>query len=306
MKTIISLFLLVACVLAGKPPYAQAQTPAAFDVNSIHVEKYGSGEATQPALILIPGLTNNAAVWKETIHRFAPSHTVYALTLAGFGGRTPVTAPMLDKADADIVALIQKEQLSKPILIGHSMGGHLALRIATEHSAMLRGVVAVDGLPIFPGMDSMSAEQRSAAASKMVAQIKSAATPEQFMYAERTYVVPYLTQAKNVETVTQFSAGADTNATAEYMQEMLNADLRPHLGNITIPVLELAPYDATLDKNPPASFATAPAKQTYYESLLKNDKTATVKMVQDSRHFIMIDQPDAFYVDVQNFIDANK
>ncbi|MDQ6932144.1 MAG: alpha/beta hydrolase, partial [Candidatus Eremiobacteraeota bacterium] len=186
------------------------------------------------------------------------------------------------------------------------MGGHLALRIATEHSAMLRGVVAVDGLPIFPGMDSMSAEQRSAAASKMVAQIKSAATPEQFMYAERTYVVPYLTQAKNVETVTQFSAGADTNATAEYMQEMLNADLRPHLGNITIPVLELAPYDATLDKNPPASFATAPAKQTYYESLLKNDKTATVKMVQDSRHFIMIDQPDAFYVDVQNFIDANK
>lgn len=306
MKTIISLFLLFVCVLVGKPACAETQTTAGFDLNSIHVEKYGSGEATQPALILIPGLTNSAAVWAQTIHRFAPSHTVYALTLAGFGGRLPVTAPVLDKADADVVTLIQKEHLSKPILIGHSMGGHLALRIAVEHSDMLRGVVAVDGLPVFPGFDSMTSEQRAAAASKMGDQIRSAATPEQFMYAERTYIVPYLTQAKNVDAVTQFSAGANPKATAEYMQELLNADLRPQLANITVPVLELAPYDATLDKNAPASFSTATAKQTYYESLLKNDKTATVKMVQDSRHFIMIDQPDAFYVDVQNFIDAHK
>jgi len=307
MKTlVIALSLLLICAFGEKSAAADVTTPTVFDVNSVHVEKYGSGEAGQPALILIPGLTNGAAVWAATIHRFAPSHTVYALTLAGFGGRAPVTAPMLDKADADIVALIKKERLTKPILIGHSMGGHLALRIAAEHSDMLRGVISVDGVPIFPGYEIMSPEQRAASASKMVAQIKSASTPEQFMYAERTYIAPYLTLAKNVDAVSQFSAGADPNATAQYMQELLTSDLRPQLAAVSVPVLELVPYDATLDKNPPSSFATATAKQTYYEGLLKNDKTVTVQMVQDSRHFIMIDQPEAFYVDVQNFMDAHK
>lgn len=306
MKTVITLSLLFLCAVIGKPAYAQVPATAGYDLNSIHVDKYGNGEASQPALILIPGLTNSAAVWGPTIHRFSSSHTVYALTLAGFGGRSPVMAPMLDKVDADIVTLIAKEHLNKPILIGHSMGGHLAIRIATEHSDLLRGVIAVDGLPVFPGFETMNSDQRAAAASKTAAQIGTAATPDQFMQAERTYIVPYLTLAKNVDTVTKFSAGADPKATAQYLQELLSTDLRPQLSKIAVPVLELAPYDATLDKNPPAAFATATAKQMYYENLLKNDKTATVEMVQDSRHFIMIDQPDAFYVDVQNFIDGHK
>lgn len=306
MKTVLSLSLLFLCAVIGNPASAQVAAPAGFDLNSIHVDKYGSGEASQPVLILIPGLTNSAAVWGPTIHRFSPSHTVYALTLAGFGGRLPVSAPMLDKVDADIVALIAKEHLNKPILIGHSMGGHVAIRIATEHSELLRGVIAVDGLPVFPGFDNMSPDQRAAAASKTAAQIGTVTTPDQFMFVERTYIVPNMTLAKNVDTVTQFSTGADPKATAEYLKELLSTDLRPQLAKITVPVLELAPYDATLDKNPPAAFATATAKQTYYENLLKNDKTASVQIVQESRHFIMFDQPDAFYVDVQNFIDAHK
>ncbi|MDQ6826641.1 MAG: alpha/beta hydrolase [Candidatus Eremiobacteraeota bacterium] len=305
MKFMAQLCALIAFLSSGSAAYAQ--TPAtSFEVGSIHVDKYGSGEADLPALILIPGLTNGAAVWAPTIHRFARSYTIYALTLAGFGGRASTAAPLLDKADADIVALIAKEHLKRPIVIGHSMGGHLAIRLAAEHSDKLRGIIAVDGLPVFPGFDEMTPEQRLSAATKMSAQIKSAATAEQFMHVQRTYIVPGLTLAKNVEVVARLSTGADPSATAQYAQEVLVTDLRPQLSKITVPVLELAPYDPTLDNSPPGNFATPTLKQTYYEALLKNDKTASVQMVQDSRHFIMYDQPDAFYVDVQHFIDLHK
>ncbi|MBC5824743.1 MAG: alpha/beta hydrolase [Candidatus Eremiobacteraeota bacterium] len=307
MKILLQLSTLLAAAALVAPAYADTPSTS-FDINSIHVDKYGAGAqpsstSSQPALILIPGLTNSAAVWGPTIHRYAGTYTVYALTLAGFGGRSPAARPRLDAADADIVALIQKEHIDKPVLIGHSMGGHLALRLAAEHSPLLRGAIAVDGLPVFPGLENMTPDQRSAAASKMVAQIKSASTPEQFMQAERTYVVPNLTLAKNVDTVTQFSKGADLNATADYMRELVTTDERPQLTQVTIPVLEIAPYDPTLENE---SFANAAAKQVYYQGLLKNDKTVTVKMVQGSRHFIMWDQPDAFYADVDAFLATLK
>jgi len=305
MKTLAPLCALVAFIAWGTAAYADVPS-GSFDVGSIHVDKYAAVNAGGSALILIPGATNNASVWDATIQRFAPSHAIYALTLAGFGGRPAVTAPMLDKATADIAALIEKEHIDKPVVIGHSLGGHLALRLAAEHGAMLRAAVAVDGLPVYPGYEAMTAEQRSAAAVKTAAQISSAATSEQLTSLLRAYIIPYMTLPKNVDTVVKLSAGADVAATAQYMRELLSDDSRPQLSRIGVPVLEIAPYDSALDGNPPLSFATAAAKQTYYEALLKNDKTATVKMIEGSRHYVMYDQPDAFYATLDAFLATLK
>lgn len=285
---------------------ALADVPTqSFDVNSIHVDRYGTGDAAKPALVLVPGLSNSAAVWGPFVHRFAPAYTIYTVTLAGFGGRTPVAAPMLDKAAGDIYALIEQQKLNRPVLIGHSMGGFLTLRVASEHSEALRGAIAVDGLPILPGMDTMTADQRDGTASQMAAQIAST-TPEQFMAYEKAYFIPMMTQAKNVATVAAFSQGADPKATGEYFRELMTTDLRPKLKSISVPLLEITGFDQTLDPKSynGVSFATPQAKQKYYEGLLANDKTATVKVIDNSRHFVMYDQPDALYADVDAFLKA--
>ena len=279
---------------------AAAQTPSAsFDVGSIHVDKYGSGE---PALILIPGLTDSAAVWGNTIAHFAPTHTIYAVTLGGFGGRSAPSAPLVDKADADITALITQQNINRPVVIGHSMGGHLALRLAAEHSNLLRGVISVDGTPVFPGYENQTAAQRSAAAAQMATPMRSL-TPQQFQQGERQMILPYLTQARNLDAVAAAGRGADPAASAEYLTELLTADIRPQLSTITVPVLELMPFDASLDpQNPTTPFKSAAQKQQYYVGLLANAKTAKVSVVNNSRHFIMYDQPEQFYALVQNFL----
>jgi len=279
---------------------ATAQTPSAsFDVGSIHVDKYGSGE---PAIILIPGLTDSDAIWGPTIAHFAPAHTIYALTLGGFGGRHAPAAPLVERADADIVSLIQQQHLNKPVLIGHSLGGHLALRLAAEHSDLLRGVISVDGTPVFPGGENATPAQRAAQAAQMAAPLRGL-TPQQLEAGERQMILPYLTKPQNIDAVAAAGRGADPAASAEYLTELLNADIRPQLSNTTVPVLELVPFDASIDpQNPQTPFKTAAQKQQYYTGLLANAKTAKITLVNDSRHFIMYDQPEQFYALVQAFL----
>ena len=158
---------LSAAICLGAAAVVLAQPAAPVErVGTLQVERHG---AHGPAVILIPGLEGGPWVWQRTIEQLQKDHVVYAVTLAGFDG---VPAPrdggsLFDRADASLLQLIRQHKLDKPVLLGHSLGGTLALRFAGEHAGLISGVVAVDGLPIFPGMERGSAEQRKAMAAQM-------------------------------------------------------------------------------------------------------------------------------------------
>ncbi|MBV9737429.1 MAG: alpha/beta hydrolase [Candidatus Eremiobacteraeota bacterium] len=303
MKSFVTQFAIafgLALTLSALPAIGQTPTHS-FDVGSIHVDQYGSGD---PALILIPGLTDSAAVWSGTIAHFAPQHTIYALTLGGTGGRPAPQGTLLDKTAADLAALITENNINKPVVIGHSMGGFLALHLAAEHSSLLRGAISLDGLPVLPGQENATPAQRASAASSMTGPMRGL-TAAQLEAAERQMILPYMTQAKNLDAVAAAGRGADPAATAEYLQEMVQADLRPQLSNITVPLLVLMPFDASIDpQNPQTPFKTAAQKQQFYTGLLANARTAKLAVVNNSRHFIMYDQPEQFYALVQNFLGS--
>jgi pimeloyl-ACP methyl ester carboxylesterase len=278
-----------------------ALTPAAsFEAGSVHVDRYGSGS---PVLVLIPGLTDSGAVWDTTVARYAGTHTVFVLTLPGFGGRPPIAAPMLDTVDKDIAAFLARA--NKPVLIGHSLGGFLAIRLAEEHRDLIRGAIAIDGLPVFAGMEKMTPEARANAAAAAGSRIAQA-TPAQFEMAQQSQL-GYMTKAANVATAASFSQGADIKATGTYMTELIAADLRPNLSGITVPFLEIGPFDATIDPlNPYNPQATLAQKKAYYQSLFAGDPTAQVVMIDDSRHFIMLDQPVKLFAAIDAFLAALK
>jgi pimeloyl-ACP methyl ester carboxylesterase len=266
----------------------------------VHVDQYGSGS---PALVLIPGLTDSGAVWNTIVAHYTSAHTIFVLTLPGFGGRPSVAAPMLDTVDKDIAAFLPRA--TKPVLIGHSMGGALAIRLAEEHSDLIRGAIAIDGLPVFAGMEKMTPEARASAAAAAGSRISNA-TPAQFAKGQQAQL-GYLTKAPNVATAASFSQGADIKATGTYMTELIAADLRPNLSRITVPFLEIGPFDATIDPmNPYNPQTTLAQKQAYYQSLFLGDPTAQVVMIDDSRHFIMLDQPAKLFAVIDAFLTALK
>jgi pimeloyl-ACP methyl ester carboxylesterase len=287
-------FALLALIVL--PMASPAATSTAFDAGSVHVDQYGSGS---PALVLIPGLTDSGAVWTTAVARYASTHTIYVLTLPGFGGRTPVAAPMLDTVDRDVAAFLPNA--GKPVLVGHSMGGSLAIRLAEEHSDLIRGAIAIDGLPVFAGMDKMTAQERADQAARAGARI-ARATQAQYDAGERQQV-SYMTKPANLETALSFGKGANIGATAEYMQELMSADLRPGLSNVTVPLLEIGPFDASIDPlNPYSPTQSVTEKQAYYQQLLAADPAAKVQMVDDSRHFIMLDQPAGLFAAIDAFL----
>ena len=158
--------VLVAVAFLATVAAAPAPT-ASFAAGSVHVDQYGSGT---PALVLIPGLTDLGKVWDSTVARYQGSHAIYVLTLPGFGGQPKVAAPLLDTVVRDIAAFLPRT--GKPVVIGHSLGGILAIRLAEEHSDLIAGAVAVDGLPVFAGLDNQTAQARAAISAKRPAELR--------------------------------------------------------------------------------------------------------------------------------------
>jgi pimeloyl-ACP methyl ester carboxylesterase len=290
---------IAAVALLMLPLATLGATPSAsFEAGSVHVDRYGSGA---PALVLIPGLTDSGAVWDTTVARYQATHTIYVLTLPGFGGRSPIKAPMLDTVVRDVAAFLPSA--NKPVLIGHSLGGFLAIRLAEEHSDLIRGAIAIDGLPVFAGLDKMTPERRAGIAEQIASRIGSQ-TQAEFEQSEAQQI-SFMTKPSNVQIATSFSKGANIAATGTYMSELMAADLRPDLSKVSVPLLEIGPFDSTLDPNNPFTpMPTLQQKQAYYASLFTNDPTAKVVIIDDSRHFIMLDQPEKLFTAIDAFLAA--
>jgi pimeloyl-ACP methyl ester carboxylesterase len=292
--------ILLANVGSGAAPATQSASTST--VGTLQIERHGDHGR---AIILIPGLQGGPWVWQQTIAQLQKNHVVYAVTLAGFDG---VPAPadgvnLFDRADASLLQLIEQHKIDKPVLIGHSLGGTLALRFAGEHSDRISGVVAVDGLPIFPGMERVGAEQRQAMAAQMRSAM-AAATPEQFRaqslgYMQKIGVIDPQLAARYAP----MNARSDIKASAQYMAEDLAFDGRAGLKNANVPILEISPYNAP-DSSRPAMAMSEAQKTAYHQSLLATAPNAKVASISPSRHFVMLDQPVKFQQTLDDFLKS--
>jgi pimeloyl-ACP methyl ester carboxylesterase len=223
-------------------------------------------------------------------------------------GLAPQPDPSLDAVDAGLLALIQGEKIARPVLIGHSMGGYAALRFGTEHPELVRGIVTVDGLPILPGMASMTPDQRSVSAAQTAANVL-AQSHEQFLKTERAIVLDYVTDPALAERVAELCATSDQKTAAEYFKELLAADLRPALPKLTVPTLVIAPNPgAPLPSYIPAQAASISLedRRAYvvklYTGLMAGAPNVKVVAIDNGRHFAMLDQPEAFSQALEAFL----
>lgn len=303
MKKLLFWGAFVASALAAMlPALAQPQPPlpraaASLDAGSVHVDRYG--KIGRPVVVFIPGLTCGPWEWSREIALFSRTNTVYALTLPGFDGLAPISKPLFDTVSGDIWNAFDREHVSRALLIGHSLGGTLAIALASQHPERLRGVAALDGLPIFPGAERETQDQRLKSAAQFRAIMASATTPQAFEASQRM-TLPYLVTApEDADAIAKRAARSDPQASGAWAAEDVLLDLRPALRRITVPLLEIAPFDKTLDTR---LFPTAQAKAAYYASLLANDPDARVETIENSRHFAMYDNPGALDAALQTFV----
>lgn len=296
---VLILALCAQLTAAADSRYAFTLAPAErFEVGATLVERHGSGG--QP-MILIPGLASGPWAWQEAVRRFMGSRAVYVLTLPGFDGRAAVPGKGLDAARESIVALIEARKLVRPALVGHSLGGTLALAVAASRPELVGAVVSLDGLPVLPGTEEMSEMQRSqmAAGMKMRPNVMSAAAfaAQQTDYMSGTGVL----DMGRADELAKLSANSNPGAVSQYMMDAFSVDLREKLARITAPVLVLVPYfrgDADEQQ------MTEAAKVAYYKAMMGETKRLTVLPVAPARHFAMFDAPDAVMGAIDSFLNG--
>ena len=256
-----------------------------FEVGAMLVERHGKRGTP---LILIPGLASGAWVWEGTVKQLKQRHVLYVVTLPGFDGRPAVPGKAMDQALQSLKDLITTHKIAKPVLIGHSLGGILSIALAEQNPDLISGVIAIDGLPVFPGTEAMPLSQRPAMADNIKARM-SGMNPQQFADQQLQYMrgIGVLDGAM-AEQLAKLSSRSDPTATAEYMAETIALDLRPGLPRITVPVLLISPYNGPDNA---AQNISETAKTAYYRSLMTGTPTLDVVSVAPARHFAMFDQP---------------
>ena len=275
---------------------ANARSSGRLDkLDHISIVPMGSGSP----VFLIPGLSSPREVWDGVARDLAQRHTVYLVQVNGFGGDAPganLQPGILPGVVADLDAYIAQNNIKGAAIVGHSMGGLIGLMYAKAHPDHVSRLMIVDSLP-FLGMlfgsnltVAMIEPQGKAMRDQMIA---GYGKPANVAAAEATANRLALKPDSRAK-VKAWAMAADPRVSGAAMYEDLTTDLRPDMAAIKTPITLVYPWGGAAD----------PAADTLYHSAYGAAPNVTYVHVDESAHFVMLDQPAVFAAALKVFADG--
>jgi pimeloyl-ACP methyl ester carboxylesterase len=287
--------LLSACASAAtEPTQLSGNELAQFESSRISVVVQGSG----PDVILIPGLTSHREIWDATGDALDDRYRVHLVQLNGFAGYEPqgnAEGPVSAPAAEEIARYISAQGLERPVVIGHSMGGTIGMMLAARHPGAVGKLMVVD---MFPFMGAMFGGQTGDAvrpiADQIRAQMIAASAPMRQQLAAQTIETMVATESARPRLV-QHALDSDVAVNANAFHELIVTDLRAEIANIGVPLKVLYVI-------PPQAPITPEQYDAYFHASYARAPQAQLVKIENSRHFIMIDQFDVFMGEVNRFL----
>jgi len=264
-----------------------AQQPSAFEVKVT-----GKG---QP-IILIPGYSCSGEVWNETVDHLKNNYELHVLTLAGFGTAKPIEdEEILKTVRNQIIQYVKDKKLKKPMLIGHSLGAFMTLWLQSTTPDLFGKGICVDGVPFVSALSNPAATVESLKSNPqfnketVINNFKS--IPTEGYVANMTKAMLYqVSDSIHAKRIAEWSFESDRKTLGSTIIEMSLTDLRKDIANIKSPILVLA-----------SLFGNKETSEKVYNEQYAELKNKTIK-VADSKHFIMYDQPQWFYNEIDAFL----
>lgn len=279
-KFLIILFLAALCCLNV---FAQEARQYPFEV-----QISGRGNS---AILFIPGFASSGAVWNETKAQFESSHTCYTLTMAGFAGVPAEANPSFAHWENAIAQYIKAQKLDKPIIVGHSMGGALALALAADYPSLIGRIVVVDALPCLAAMNQPDFKsQQQPDCTSMVQQMERM-SKEQFRAMQVASMRRLIVDTGMQALAVNWSMNSDKKTFGQMYCDFSNTDLRERIQAIQCPSLILLESFFSNFK---------PAIEAQYKQL----KAADLRYATKGLHFIMYDDWAWYLQQLNSFIPA--
>lgn len=286
----------------GHMEHAENHRHANFASDRLHVRVDGDTDGRD--IILIPGLSSSPEVWDGTVEHLVGQDGVgwriHRIHIQGFAG-APVegngTGPVAAPVAEEIARYITEQGLSRPVVVGHSMGGTIGMMLAARHPDLVGKLMVVDMVPFMGAMfgpPGTTAESVAATADAVGGGMASATPADYQTRAAASVTGMIATESKRAGPLRD-TATSDQQVSAHSMRELIATDLRPELPKITAPteVLYAKFNDARM---------TPEITDAIYQASFANLPGVKLQRVDASAHFIMLDQPDAFYSALDAFV----
>ena len=247
-----------------------------------------SGKGRQ-SIIFIPGFACSGEVWKETKALFEEKATCYTLTMAGFAGVAPQVNASFESWEKANAVYIKENKISKPVIVGHSMGGALAMALAADYPELISRIVVVDALPCLTALSNPAfVSKENNDCSAMIAQL-TAATDEQFYQMQKMSMPRLLADTSKLTQVINWSIKSDRTTFGKMYCDFSNTDLRQKITRIQCPALVLL-------ESYFVNIKAAIAEQ------FKNAITVDMRFATKGLHFIMYDDKNWYETQLKSFI----
>lgn len=254
-------------------------------------------------IILIPGLSSSPEVWDGLTDALKDRYRIHRIHVQGFAGAPAMdnaSGPILGAVAEDLARYIAEQGLNKPAVIGHSMGGTFGMMLAARHPDSVGRLMVVDMVPFVgalfatPGV-APTVEAVTPAVEAMHAR-SSAMTDEQYAATAAATVAGMIKTESRRAGPLRDTATSDRSVSANAYRELMLTDLRAELPRITAPVEVL--YVAFEFPG-----MTPEITDGIYRASFMSLPSAQLKRIDDSAHFIMLDQPERFEAEVNAFLD---
>lgn len=119
--------------------------PLAVDVAGGRLATYRFGSA-EPVVLAVHGITSTSRAWVAVARQLQDTCSLAAPDLRGRGASNGLPGPYGVAAYVrDLLAVLDRLELERPLLVGHSLGAYIVARLAADHPERARAVVLVDG-----------------------------------------------------------------------------------------------------------------------------------------------------------------
>lgn len=219
-------------------------------------------------LVFIHGSGDSGRIWRLQLEHFGPQHSL-ALDLPGHGER-PDTLPkevtVQDYAHATHTIMTQELHLQKPIIVGHSLGGAIALTMALDYSDELGGIILIG----------------TGARLRVLPSVLAAAkdTPEQARLSLTRLAMSPANEAAMTQTVLQEQSIPEAHILYRDLAACNVFDSMKRLYEISTPVLIICGAEDRL----------TPVK--YSEYLHQHILHSTLQVIPQAGHYVMREQPE--------------
>lgn len=251
--------------------------------SGLTIECAEQGRRGGPAVLMLHGITDT---WRsfEPVLPWLPSHWhVVSMTQRGHGGSSRATSLRTRDFASDAASLVETLGLKRVLVVGHSMGAVNALRMAIDHPALVRGVVAAGAFASFSDKPDFVEYVRSQMLSL------GEQVPRELAESFQRDTLAHPVAAGLLETMVDECLRTPAATWRGAFAALLEDDFSTELRAITVPVLL------------PWGEADAFAPESDQRRLVRQLRRATRAVYAGAGHALHWEQPGRFAADLVRF-----